>query len=124
VLWETLYLSRADEEDIVAGTAVLACPHGVPKDALEQILIQAYSAGLPHRVCLTCAPGWLEMHHLALRDYRWQIAKEEAVMNQDFDRAVRVRQLQDHGREQIVALVAQLVDGSRAEPTAPTHPGT
>jgi hypothetical protein len=121
VIWKSVYLFQPDEEDIAAGTAVLACPQGVLNYEPWQSLIRARPAGLPSWVCLACTPGWLEVHQFTLRDYRRQIEKEEAVLAGDFERAAGVLRLQESTREQTVALVAILLGFTEAELRALTH---
>ena len=46
--------------------------------------------------CLTCQPGWLEVHNLAVEEERHQLQLEECVARMDFDSAVERREKVAH----------------------------
>jgi hypothetical protein len=79
VLWRWVHLFGKNQEDVAAGRAILG----------SQAPVQG-----PPWVCLRCAPAWREVHHLALQDYEWQVAKEKAIASADFDAAARHRDAQ------------------------------
>jgi hypothetical protein len=62
----------------------------------------------PDSVCLACVPEWREFHRLALQDYDWQIEKEHAVADSDFDRARSIRDQQAEPRRRLQALLERL----------------
>src|SRR5262245_47438642 len=80
VLWGCVHLCGQDDEDVQAGRAIFGSRHAVE--------------GGPAWVCLTCKPEWGDVHRLALEEYRWQLAKEVAVSEANFDRAGELLQMQ------------------------------
>jgi hypothetical protein len=62
----------------------------------------------PPWVCLGCSPQWSEVHELAMQDWQWQVAKQEAVASSDFDTAARYRDEQHASRKRLRTLVSEL----------------
>ena len=94
VLWRPLGMSDANLEDIRAGKAILG--------------FLAEMEGPPW-VCLRCSPRWSEVHQLAMQDYEWQCAKEEAVAAAEFETAARSRDSQDDLRRRLLRLIQELL---------------
>jgi hypothetical protein len=88
-IWGYGALADADLEDISTGKAILG---------------SAFGRGGPRWVCLRCAPGWSQIHKLAMQEYRLQTEKEEAVARADFERAARCRDAQMEIRRQLATL--------------------
>src|SRR4051794_23483799 len=97
VLWHCVYLFGNDEDDIRAGRAIFGSRRAMP--------------GAPARVCLTCETGWGELHRLAMGEYEWQIAKENAVAGGDFDRAGDLLRRQRDREPELTALVMKVLNG-------------
>ena len=93
ILWNRTALSRRHQDDIAAERAILA----------------RGSRNAPSWACLTCEPRWLEVHRLALQDYHWQLAKEEAIASEAFEEAIRLRDSQRELRPRLAALVDELL---------------
>jgi hypothetical protein len=94
VLWHWVHLSGKNEEDVAAGTAILAS--------------RSHGQGPPW-VCLHCEPNWSEVHELALQDYERQLAKERAVASQDFGQAVKHRDAQMELQNRLQLLIDELL---------------
>ena len=109
VLWECVYLCRNDAVEVESGKAIVANPQVVLNCASWQALMRCRAGTLPQWACLTCSPGWLQVHQLAMQDYRWQLEKEDAVAASNFGRASELRALQDKDRDGLVALVARML---------------
>ena len=60
-------------------------------------------------VCLSCEPEWGEVHRLGAQDYKWQVAKETAIAEGDFQRAIELRDAQREARPRLEALVMGLL---------------
>jgi ATP-dependent Clp protease ATP-binding subunit ClpA len=93
VLWPSGPLDAAEQRDIDSGKAILGyrlAPKG------------------PLWVCLRCAPGWATVHQLAMQDWEWQLAKEQAVARTDFETAARLRDAQADVGRRLAALIADL----------------
>jgi hypothetical protein len=56
-------------------------------------------------VCLACAPAWREVHRLVVQDCEWQLAKEDAVAEADFNRAGILLDQQRKLRPRLTALL-------------------
>ena len=94
VIWNWVDLVGQVEEEVAAGRAILGPPWREPG---------------PPWVCLRCAPGWLEVHRLVLQDHAWQLAKEAAVADHDFEEGVRLRDAQRELRSELLKLLEELV---------------
>jgi Clp amino terminal domain, pathogenicity island component len=94
VLWRVVHLSAQDLKDFDAGESILGSCSDV--------------AGPPW-ICLRCSPAWSEVHALAVQDYKLQLAKEDAVIGQDFDSAVKHRDAQRDLRRQYSKIVEKLL---------------
>ena len=94
VLWRSDLRRGQDEEDLLAGKAIL-----VPRIVDDG----------PPWVCLQCAPGWSEVHRLAMEDSEWQRVKEQAIGSQDFEKATRCRDTQDELCRKLFSLLAELL---------------
>jgi hypothetical protein len=119
VLWDCVYLSRRDEEDVTSGTAILACPQVVLKCEPWQALMRSMAGKLPAWVCLACVPDWSDVHRLALQSYRWQGEKEGAVGEADFERAAELMHRQDRDRDRIITVVTELLRDIFGNPFRP-----
>jgi hypothetical protein len=62
----------------------------------------------PDCVCLACFPEWREFHRLAFQYNEYQLAKEEAVAAQDFEKAGLLRDRHDELRPRLDALTDRL----------------
>jgi hypothetical protein len=93
VLWNWVHLWGQKEEDVRSGKAILAA-----RD----------NAGGPPWVCLQCAPGWAEVHRLAMQEWEWQLAKETAVAAAEFEKAAWYRDCQDELWQRMMAVVEEL----------------
>ena len=98
VIYEHSHLSDRQKSDIASGKAILCT------------VLQIATIGPPW-VCLRCAPGWSDVHSLAVQDYRSQLDKEEAVRTRNFEAAARHRDSQLQIRRQIAALLQNLWQG-------------
>ena len=96
VLWHRAFVLQQDIEDFKAGKAILG-------SVWSQSEIQG-----PPWVCLRCSPRWSEVHELAMQDWQWQGAKQEAVASADFCRAARYRDDQEVLRQRLRTLVSEL----------------
>jgi hypothetical protein len=94
ILSNCVFLSGEDRKDVAAERAILA---------------GKVTRQVPSWACLDCEPRWSEVHRLAFQDYQWQLAKEEAVANQDWETAARLRDAQYELRPRLAALVEQLL---------------
>ena len=96
VLWGWVHLWGQKEEVVRSGKAILGS--------------QNNREGPPW-VCLQCAPGWSEVHRLAMQDWEWQLAKEDAITSKDFEKAAQYRDSQDELRRRLSRLVNELLNG-------------
>jgi hypothetical protein len=96
VLWQGIHLTRPNKGDIEAGSAILCSVS--PANILG-----------PPWICLQCAPGWVEVHHLAMQDYQLQMDKEQAVILKNFELAAEHRDAQERLRKQLSPIVAELL---------------
>ena len=86
-----VHLSPDDKQEVESGRAIFAGDN---------------APGMPEFVCLTCVPQWGEVNRMASLDFDWQIAKEAAIMAQDFYAAAALRDKQHEIRGQLKLLVA------------------
>ena len=93
VLWHRVFVSQQDMEDFKAGRAIL----GSVSDMQG-----------PPWVCLRCSPRWSEVHELAMQDWQWQLAKEQAVASTNFCTAAQYRDNQQALRQRLRTLVSEL----------------
>ncbi len=93
VLWNWVHLWGQKEEDVRLGKAILAA-----RD----------NAGGPPWVCLQCAPGWSEVHRLAMQEWEWQLAKEAAVAATEFEKAAWYRDCRDELWQRMMAVIEEL----------------
>src|SRR5689334_7963694 len=91
LIWGCVHLCGEDEEDVRAGRAIVVNPQGTQTYEPWQALMRRRSGELPRWACLDCAPGWSEVHEMAIQDYRRQIDKEDAVATRQFDRAAELK---------------------------------
>jgi hypothetical protein len=110
VLWSGIHLSSQDKNDIEGGRAILASHQIVSGNTAWLENPRVSTRRLPEWVCLTCEPKWLEVNRLALQDYEWQLAKEEAVANHKFDIAKSLLQQQEELRSRLIVLIMKLLD--------------
>jgi hypothetical protein len=102
VLWYCVHLCGKDEDDVRAGRAIFGSR-------------EAGAEG-PARVCLACQPGWGDLNRLALEEYEWQLAKENAVATGDFGRAGELLRMQRARKPELTALVKKLLNDQAPEP--------
>ena len=95
VIWGGYHLSDKYRQEITSGQAFLGS-------------VDSGKNGPPW-VCLTCAPKWSEVRHLAMQDYKWQLKKEKAIESQEFDNAAQYRQAQRELRNQLTVLYEELL---------------
>ena len=95
VLWNGVYLSDKDRSDIESGHAILASPQVASGNPAWLAIIEREGLSLPATVCVACSPKWLEVSRLAMQDYEWQLVKEEAVANQEFESAIALLKQQE-----------------------------
>ena len=110
VLWDCIYLCGQDAEEVEAGRAIVATP-AFDCESWQSLMLRRAGI-LPAWVCLACAPGWSQVHDLAMQDYRWELEKEAAVAAADFVSAVKLRDRQHSQRERLVAAVARMIGES------------
>jgi hypothetical protein len=96
VLWDWNRLWGKKLADVRAGRAILGSR-------------QAVLDG-PANVCLTCAPGWNDVHRLALQEFELQDAKETAVADAKFELAARLLHMQNGKEKELAPLVERLVN--------------
>jgi hypothetical protein len=100
VLWHCAFVWQQDIQDLKAGKAILGS-------------IWSYSEIQgPSWVCLRCSPRWSEVHELAMQDWEWQVAKQEAVASADFSVAAQYRDDQESLRHRLRTLVSELAKRS------------
>ena len=92
--WRSSLISAEDDAAIKAGGALLG-----PGDFWRA----------PARVCLACAPSWRLVHDLSRQDYECQLAKEDAIADQDFDRAAFARDRQAALHSRLAELLNRLL---------------
>jgi hypothetical protein len=80
--------------------------------AQRAILARKPGRNTPFWVCSTCEPRWSEVHRLALQDYQWQRAKEEAVLLEQYETAIQLRDQQRELRPRLAALIEELLGGA------------
>jgi hypothetical protein len=86
--------------DALAGTVLLA-GRELPGD-------------VPLWACLTCQPGWLEVHQCAVHDRAEEVQKQEAIARRDYEAGALCRDRQARAWRRQRELLAALV---------PNHPG-
>jgi hypothetical protein len=94
VLWNWVYLWGQKDEAVRSGKAILGFRHG---------------KGVPPWVCLHCQTGWSEVHKLAMQEWQWQLAKEEAVATGTFEKAAWYRDLQNELNQRLSAVLRELL---------------
>lgn len=96
VVWQATHLSKTNTDEINAGTAILCSvsPAGISR---------------PPWVCVQCAPGWVDVHRIAMQVYQLQMDKEEAILRKNFELAAEHRDAQVTLREQISPIIAELL---------------
>ena len=98
------------EEDIEAGRAILGrrrrntgrhglCVYGDPHQGFD----------VPEEVCLRGELGWLEVHRMALEEDELQLAKEKAILYQNFEVAAALLHRQDKIDDRLTELVRRLI---------------
>jgi ATP-dependent Clp protease ATP-binding subunit ClpA len=97
ILWNRTHLNPEELQEVSAQRAILAHKPG---------------RNTPFWVCSTCEPRWSEVHRLALQDYQWQRAKEEAVLQEQYETAIQLRDQQRELRPRLMALVEELLGGA------------
>jgi hypothetical protein len=60
---------------VKAGTAIVVNPQVAHSYEPWQALMRRQAGELPLWACLDCAPGWSEVHLMAIQDYHRQIDK-------------------------------------------------
>jgi hypothetical protein len=98
VIFEHSHLRDWQKREIDSGQAILC--------TISQI-----AALGPPWVCLHCAPGWSDVHKLAIQDYQSQQDKEMAVGAHDFEAAAKHRDSQEQIRRQIAGSLQNLWQG-------------
>lgn len=93
ILWNCVFVSQQDSDAFKAGTAILG--------SISEVQGPAW-------VCLRCSPRWLEVHELAMQDWKWQRAKQEAVASADFGTATKYWDDQQDLRQRLRTLVSEL----------------
>ena len=98
----------------IVWNCVLYSPTDIDKPEVQygQLLIGSQvdrDRTVPDWVCLNCQPRWSEVHALAVRDCQLQIAKENAIEAQDFNKARQMRDLQFDFRPRLNAMVDELL---------------
>ena len=97
LIYEHSHLSERQKGDIESGKAILCT------------VSQIATIGPPW-VCLR-APGWSDVHRLAMQDYQSQVDKETTILARDFEAAARHRDSQQQIRQQIAGLLQKLWQG-------------
>lgn len=96
ILWNRTHLNREELQEVSAQRAILAHKPG---------------RNTPFWVCSACEPRWSKVHRLALQDYQWQRAKEEAVLMEQYETAIQLRDQQRELRPRLIALIEELLGG-------------
>lgn len=113
IIWRCVHLSGNDKGDVEAGRAILACPQrGEIQIGAPLGIYMADTSALPLWACISCVPDWIEVHHLALQDYQWQLEKEVALAKHDFDYAVKLQKQQHDNEEILFALLEKIIGPS------------
>ena len=95
VIWGWGHLFGKNLKDITAGTAILGSRLG-------------FEEGGPPWVCMQCAPLWSEVHSLAMQEYKLQVAKEQAIVSGEFDKAAQCRDAQVDVRLRLARVLDEL----------------
>jgi hypothetical protein len=91
LLWGDKPVVGEELPDALAGTVLLA-GRELPED-------------VPLWACLTCQPGWLEVHECAVHDRAEEVQKQEAVARRDYVAGALLPRAWRRQRELLAALV-------------------
>jgi hypothetical protein len=135
ILWGGLPLLPLADEDAKAvadGHALVGLSYRhfkTPEASLVAGAIEVKESCLPTWACLDCAPGWVELHRLALVDAEILTAKDAAVSSRDFEKAAALWDVAQRLKQAHAADVERLLNDliadramserSHAEPDSP-----